>query len=156
MLAMASGRRKLPAESHELVIAEARQRAANPYIEKDEKENLDREINHRQQRLPDRRQKCKVWAVPSAKELLAGQDTRSVNKLTELAASHDTAHECMFSFMADELREHRFNGCVSRGSLLFFGGWHGPHLAFLPPIGQALLPVVYFAVKVFFFIFLYI
>ncbi|HEY4676057.1 MAG TPA: NADH-quinone oxidoreductase subunit H, partial [Candidatus Angelobacter sp.] len=32
----------------------------------------------------------------------------------------------------------------------------GPQLGFLPPLAQSLLPVVYFALKVFFFIFLYI
>jgi len=43
-------------------------------------------------------------------------------------------------------------GCLAK--LLFFGGWHGP--LFGPPLLRAFLPVLYFAVKVLFFIFLYI
>jgi len=39
-------------------------------------------------------------------------------------------------------------------SLLFLGGWHGP--VFGPPILQYILPVFWFALRVFFFIFLYI
>src|SRR5579885_3388291 len=39
-------------------------------------------------------------------------------------------------------------------SLLFLGGWHGP--VFSPPIFQYILPVFLFALRVFFFIFLYI
>jgi NADH-quinone oxidoreductase subunit H len=39
-------------------------------------------------------------------------------------------------------------------SLLFLGGWHG--WVFGPPILQAILPVFWFALRVFFFIFLYI
>jgi NADH-quinone oxidoreductase subunit H len=42
--------------------------------------------------------------------------------------------------------------CVA--TLLFFGGWLGP--AFGPPALRAVLPVFWFAVKVFCFIFLYI
>jgi NADH-quinone oxidoreductase subunit H len=41
-------------------------------------------------------------------------------------------------------------------TLLFFGGWHGPAIPFLPPLLQSLVPVLWFALKVFFFIFLYI
>src|SRR5215470_6362511 len=44
---------KLPSESHQLVIAETRQRAADPYVQKDEEENLHREPKHRQQHLQD-------------------------------------------------------------------------------------------------------
>jgi NADH-quinone oxidoreductase subunit H len=43
-------------------------------------------------------------------------------------------------------------GCLA--TLLFFGGWHG--WLFGPPLLQALLPVFWFAAKVFLFIFLYI
>jgi NADH-quinone oxidoreductase subunit H len=39
-------------------------------------------------------------------------------------------------------------------TLLFLGGWHGP--IFGPPFLQALLPIFWFVLKVFFFIFLYI
>src|SRR5262245_27154705 len=39
---------KLPAEGHQLVIAEARQCATDPYIQKDEEENFEREPEHGQ------------------------------------------------------------------------------------------------------------
>ena len=39
---------KLPAERHQLVVAEARQRPAHPDIEKKKTENLGREPEHRQ------------------------------------------------------------------------------------------------------------
>jgi len=44
--------------------------------------------------------------------------------------------------------------CVA--TLLFFGGWSGPVPGFLPPILQMLMPVFWFAFKIFLFIFLYI
>jgi NADH-quinone oxidoreductase subunit H len=40
-------------------------------------------------------------------------------------------------------------------TLLFLGGWHGPH-SFGPPILQAVLPVFWFVAKIFAFLFLYI
>jgi NADH-quinone oxidoreductase subunit H len=43
-------------------------------------------------------------------------------------------------------------GCIA--TILFLGGWHGP--VFGPPLMQSLLPVSWFVLKVFFFIFLYI
>jgi NADH-quinone oxidoreductase subunit H len=39
---------------------------------------------------------------------------------------------------------------------MFLGGWSGPALPFLPAFLQAFLPLVYFAAKIFFFLFLYI
>jgi NADH-quinone oxidoreductase subunit H len=39
-------------------------------------------------------------------------------------------------------------------TLMFFGGWLGPVGG--PPILQALLPVLWFCLKVFFFMFLYV
>jgi NADH-quinone oxidoreductase subunit H len=42
--------------------------------------------------------------------------------------------------------------CIA--TLLFFGGWLGP--VFGPPLLQVLLPVIWFCVKVFLFIFLYV
>jgi NADH-quinone oxidoreductase subunit H len=44
--------------------------------------------------------------------------------------------------------------CVA--TLLFIGGWHGPVPGFLPPLLQALAPVLWFVLKVFGFMFLYI
>jgi NADH-quinone oxidoreductase subunit H len=75
---------------------------------------------------------------------------------TELVAGYHTEYSSMkfaMFFMAEYVNMFTV-ACLA--SLLFFGGWHGPHLAFLPPLLQSLLPVGYFALKVFFFIFLYI
>ena len=75
---------------------------------------------------------------------------------TELVAGYHTEYSAMkfaMFFMAEYLNMFTV-GCVA--TLLFFGGWHGPAIPGAPPIVQALLPVVYFAIKVFFFIFLYI
>ena len=75
---------------------------------------------------------------------------------TELVAGYHTEYSSMkfaMFFMAEYVNMFTV-ACLA--SLLFFGGWHGPQLTFLPPLLQSLLPVVYFAAKVFFFIFLYI
>jgi NADH-quinone oxidoreductase subunit H len=75
---------------------------------------------------------------------------------TELVAGYHTEYSSMkfaMFFMAEYVNMFTV-GCVA--TLLFFGGWHGPALPFLPPILQALLPVFWFAVKVFVFIFVYI
>jgi NADH-quinone oxidoreductase subunit H len=75
---------------------------------------------------------------------------------TELVAGYHTEYSAMkfaMFFMAEYVNMFTV-GCVA--TLLFFGGWHGPAVPSAPPIVQALLPVFYFAVKVFFFIFLYI
>jgi NADH-quinone oxidoreductase subunit H len=75
---------------------------------------------------------------------------------TELVAGYHTEYSSMkfaMFFMAEYVNMFTV-ACLA--SLLFFGGWHGPTLAFLPPIVQSLLPVLWFALKVFFFIFLYI
>jgi len=75
---------------------------------------------------------------------------------TELVAGYHTEYSAMkfaMFFMAEYVNMFTV-GCVA--TLLFFGGWHGPAMPFLPPLLQALVPVFWFAVKVFFFIFLYI
>jgi len=75
---------------------------------------------------------------------------------TELVAGYHTEYSAMkfaMFFMAEYVNMFTV-GCVA--TLLFFGGWHGPAIPSAPPIVQALLPVFYFGVKVFFFIFLYI
>ncbi len=75
---------------------------------------------------------------------------------TELVAGYHTEYSSMkfaMFFMAEYLNMFTV-GCLA--TLLFFGGWHGPAIPGAPPIVAALLPVFYFAVKVFFFIFLYI
>jgi NADH-quinone oxidoreductase subunit H len=73
---------------------------------------------------------------------------------TELVAGYHTEYSAMkfaMFFMAEYVNMFTV-GCVA--TLLFFGGWHGP--SFGPPLMRMLLPVFWFAVKVFFFIFLYI
>ena len=75
---------------------------------------------------------------------------------TELVAGYHTEYSAMkfaMFFMAEYVNMFTV-GCVA--TLLFFGGWHGPAMPFLPPLLQALVPVFWFAVKVFLFIFLYI
>ncbi len=73
---------------------------------------------------------------------------------TELVAGYHTEYSAMkfaMFFMA-EYANMITVACLA--TLLFFGGWHGP--LFGPPIVQALLPVFWFAAKIFGFLFLYI
>lgn len=73
---------------------------------------------------------------------------------TELVAGYHTEYSSMkfaMFFMA-EYANMVTVACLA--SLLFLGGWHG--WVFGPPILQAILPVFWFALRVFFFIFLYI
>jgi NADH-quinone oxidoreductase subunit H len=75
---------------------------------------------------------------------------------TELVAGYHTEYSAMkfaMFFMAEYMNMITV-ACLA--TLLFFGGWHGYVPAAAPPIVQSLLPVVWFAVKVFFFMFLYI
>lgn len=75
---------------------------------------------------------------------------------TELVAGYHTEYSAMkfaMFFMAEYVNMFTV-GCLA--TLLFFGGWHGPAIPFLPDILQDLLPVLYFAGKVLLFIFLYI
>ena len=75
---------------------------------------------------------------------------------TELVAGYHTEYSSMkfaMFFMA-EYSNMVTVACLA--SLLFFGGWSGPVPGFLPPVVQALMPVFWFALRVFFFLFLYI
>jgi NADH-quinone oxidoreductase subunit H len=79
---------------------------------------------------------------------------------SELTAGYHTEYSSMkfaMFFMA-EYANMITVGCVA--TLLFFGGWGSPFGNLIPAIGgpvvQALLPVFWFVVKVFFFLFLYI
>ncbi|HUZ05171.1 MAG TPA: complex I subunit 1 family protein, partial [Acidobacteriaceae bacterium] len=79
---------------------------------------------------------------------------------TELTGGYHTEYSSMkfaMFFMA-EYANMITVGCVA--TLLFLGGWTSPFGNLLPAIGgpvvQALLPVFWFAIKVFFFLFLYI
>ena len=73
---------------------------------------------------------------------------------TELVAGYHTEYSAMkfaMFFMA-EYANMITVACLA--TLLFFGGWNGP--LFGPPIVQAILPVFWFAAKIFGFLFLYI
>jgi NADH-quinone oxidoreductase subunit H len=73
---------------------------------------------------------------------------------TELVAGYHTEYSAMkfaMFFMA-EYANMITVACVA--TLLFFGGWHGP--LFGPPLVQSLLPLFWFGVKIFGFLFLYI
>ena len=73
---------------------------------------------------------------------------------TELVAGYHTEYSAMkfaMFFMA-EYANMITVACLA--TLMFLGGWHGP--LFGPPILQAILPLFWFAAKVFAFLFLYI
>jgi len=73
---------------------------------------------------------------------------------TELVAGYHTEYSAMkfaMFFMA-EYANMITVACLA--SLLFLGGWHGP--LFGPPILQALLPLFWFGLRVFVFLFIYI
>jgi len=73
---------------------------------------------------------------------------------TELVAGYHTEYSAMkfaMFFMA-EYANMITVACLA--TLLFFGGWHGP--LFGPPLLRAILPVFWFAAKIFVFLFLYI
>lgn len=73
---------------------------------------------------------------------------------TELVAGYHTEYSSMkfaMFFMA-EYANMITVACVA--SILFFGGWSGP--VFGPPIVQSLLPVLWFMLRVFVFLFIYI
>jgi len=73
---------------------------------------------------------------------------------TELVAGYHTEYSSMkfaMFFMAEYVNMITV-GCLA--TLLFFGGWHGPLLG--PPLLQSLLPVFWFSLKIFCFMFLYI
>jgi len=74
---------------------------------------------------------------------------------TELVAGYHTEYSSMkfaMFFMA-EYANMITVACVA--TLMFFGGWHGPVLGH-SPIVTAVLPVFWFSLKVFVFLFLYI
>ena len=73
---------------------------------------------------------------------------------TELVAGYHTEYSSMkfAMFFIAEYSNMITVACLA--SLLFLGGWHGP--LFGPPILQALLPVFWFLLRVFFFLFVYI
>ena len=75
---------------------------------------------------------------------------------TELVAGYHTEYSSMKFAMFFMAEYANMVTVASVATLLFFGGWHGPVPHALPPILQALVPVFWFCLKVFFFIFVYI
>ena len=75
---------------------------------------------------------------------------------TELVAGYHTEYSAMkfaMFFMA-EYANMITVACIA--SVMFLVGWSGPPMLFLPAVLQAFLPLLYFAAKVFCFLFLYI
>ena len=75
---------------------------------------------------------------------------------TELVAGYHTEYSSMkfaMFFMA-EYTNMVTVACVA--TTIFLGGWHGPAIPWAPSMVQAVLPLFWFLIKVFFFLFLYI
>jgi len=75
---------------------------------------------------------------------------------TELVAGYHTEYSAMkfaMFFMA-EYANMVTVACIA--SILFLGGWSGPVPSFLPPILQSLVPVFWFCLRIFVFLFIYI
>jgi NADH-quinone oxidoreductase subunit H len=75
---------------------------------------------------------------------------------TELVAGYHTEYSAMkfaMFFMA-EYANMVTVACIA--SILFLGGWSGPVPGFLPPILQSLVPVFWFCLRIFAFLFIYI
>jgi NADH-quinone oxidoreductase subunit H len=75
---------------------------------------------------------------------------------TELVAGYHTEYSAMkfaMFFMAEYANMFTV-ACVA--TLVFFGGWSGPVPAWLPHLAQELMPLFWFALKIFVFIFVYI
>ena len=75
---------------------------------------------------------------------------------TELVAGYHTEYSAMkfaMFFMA-EYANMVTVACIA--SILFLGGWSGPVPGFLPPILQSLVPIFWFCLRIFVFLFIYI
>jgi NADH-quinone oxidoreductase subunit H len=73
---------------------------------------------------------------------------------TELVAGYHTEYSSMKFAMFFMAEYANMITVAAIATLLFLGGWHGP--LFGPPFLQAVLPIFWFVLKVFCFIFLYI
>ena len=73
---------------------------------------------------------------------------------TELVAGYHTEYSAMKFAMFFMAEYANMITVAAVASLLFLGGWHGP--VFGPPLLQALLPVFWFALRIFGFLFVYI
>jgi len=74
----------------------------------------------------------------------------------ELVAGFHTEYSSMkfAMFFMSEYANMITVSCLA--TLLFFGGWHGPEFSWMPTIVRIFLPVFWFCLKVFCFMFLYI
>ncbi len=75
---------------------------------------------------------------------------------TELVGGFHTEYSSMkfAMFFMSEYANMVTVSCLA--TILFFGGWHGPVPGFLPPIVQVFMPVFWFCLKIFGFMFFYI
>jgi NADH-quinone oxidoreductase subunit H len=75
---------------------------------------------------------------------------------TELVGGFHTEYSSMkfAMFFMSEYANMITVSCLA--TIIFFGGWHGPVFVWLPKIAQILLPVFWFSLKVFGFMFFYI
>jgi len=75
---------------------------------------------------------------------------------TELVGGFHTEYSSMkfAMFFMSEYANMITVSCLA--TIMFFGGWHGPALPFLPPIVQIVVPIFWFSLKIFGFMFFYI
>jgi len=75
---------------------------------------------------------------------------------TELVAGYHTEYSSMkfAMFFIAEYTNMVTVSCLA--TILFLGGWHGPVFGFLPPLLQAIMPLLWFSLKVFGFLFVYV
>jgi NADH-quinone oxidoreductase subunit H len=75
---------------------------------------------------------------------------------TELVGGFHTEYSSMkfAMFFMSEYANMVTVSCLA--TLLFFGGWHGPNPSFLPEIIRIFVPIFWFVLKVFLFMFFYI
>ncbi|HXW13372.1 MAG TPA: NADH-quinone oxidoreductase subunit NuoH [Terriglobia bacterium] len=74
----------------------------------------------------------------------------------ELVGGYHTEYSSMkfAMFFMSEYANMVTVSCLA--TILFFGGWHGPEFAWMPAIVRVILPVFWFSLKVFCFMFFYI